>query len=121
MSRPDSPLGGLLGQLRADPARSWTIADMARTASMSPRTLARCFQQVTGTSPAAWLITQRVAMARDLLETTALPMEHVAGKAGLGSATNLRLHFAAHVGIPPSAYRKQFRQMATTREQAAKA
>ncbi len=109
MSRSDSPLGGLLEQLRRDPARQWTIGQMARAVAMSERTLARRFREETGRSPFAWLTTQRIASARDLLETTNLPMEHIAEKAGMGSATNLRLHFTASVGIPPNLYRKQFR------------
>lgn len=110
MSRSDSPLGGLLDQLRLDPARHWTIGQMAREVAMSERTLARRFREETGRSPLAWLTAQRIAAARDLLETTNLPMEHVAEKAGMGSATNLRLHFTASIGIPPNLYRKQFRR-----------
>lgn len=110
MARSDSPLSGLLNQLRRDPARHWTIGQMAREVAMSERTLARRFHEETRCSPLAWLTAQRIASARDLLETTNLSMEHIAEKAGMGSATNLRLHFTAGVGIPPNVYRKQFRQ-----------
>lgn len=118
MTRSDSQLGGLFDQLRSDPARPWTIGEMARAVAMSHRTLARCFQEEMGESPLAWLTMQRIALARDLLETTGLPIDHVAEKAGLGSATNLRLHFATHVGIPPNLYRKQFRRANTSRASA---
>ncbi len=64
----------------------------------------------TGESPLAWLTTQRLALARDLLETTKLSMEHIADRAGMGTATNLRLHFTSSLGIPPNLYRKQFRR-----------
>jgi AraC family transcriptional activator FtrA len=110
MARPDSPLGGLLDQLRRDPARQWTIRQMARAVIMSERTLARRFREETGCSPLAWLTMERIASARDLLETTNLPMDHIAEKAGMGTAANLRLHFTASLGIPPNLYRKQFRQ-----------
>jgi AraC family transcriptional activator FtrA len=109
-SRPENKLAGLLDQLRADPSRSWTIDQMADAAAMSQRTLARRFQEATGTSPAAWLTLQRISVARDLLETTGLPMERIAEEVGMGTATNLRLHFVTHVGIPPNLYRKQFRR-----------
>ena len=111
LTRSDSPLGSLLDRFRADPARPWTIGQMARTVAMSRRTLARRFREETGHSPLGWLTTQRIALARDLLETTDLPMERIAEKAGLGSATNLRLHFTAQVGIPPNLHRKQFRRV----------
>jgi AraC family transcriptional regulator, transcriptional activator FtrA len=110
MAQPDTQLGRLLDQLRSDPARPWTIGQMARMAAMSHRTLARRFREDTGESPMAWLILQRIAMARDLLETTDWAMERIAEQAGMGSATNLRLHFTARIGIPPNLYRKQFRR-----------
>lgn len=115
MARSDSPLGGLLDRLRSDPAEPWTIGQMARAVAMSERTLARRFREETGLSPLAWLTMQRIAVARDLLETTSLPMEHIADRAGMGSATNLRLHFTTNVGIPPNLYRKQFRRTDTPR------
>lgn len=108
----DSALGSLLDRLRSNPAEPWTIERMARTAAMSERTLARRFREETGESPLAWLTEQRLGLARDLLETTNLSMEHIADKAGMGSATNLRLHFTSSVGIPPNVYRKQFRRAA---------
>lgn len=113
LTGPDSPLQSLLDQLRRDPSRAWTVEQMARVAAMSERTLARRFQEELGDSPMAWLIKQRIALARELLETTSLPMERIAERAGLGSATNLRLHFTAQLGIPPNLYRKQFRRADT--------
>jgi len=77
---------------------------------MSERILARRIREETGESPLAWLTAQRLAMARDLLETTSLSMEHIADRAGMGTATNPRLHCTSSVGIPPNLYRKQFRR-----------
>lgn len=114
MPQPDSRLAGLLDLLRRDPAQPWTVAHMARTVAMSRRTLARRFNAETGHSPLAWLTLQRIAVARDLLETTALPVERVADETGMGSAANLRLHFTRHVGIPPNVYRQQFRRSTAT-------
>lgn len=107
-----SHLAALLDRIRADPARAWTIASMADAAVMSRRTFARRFHEATGTTPGAWLIAQRVEAARALLETTSLPVEQVAQASGLGSAANLRQHFAAQLGIPPHLYRKQFQRRA---------
>jgi AraC family transcriptional regulator, transcriptional activator FtrA len=49
-----------------------------------------------------------VQHARQLLETTSLPVDHVAEAAGLGSPANFRRHFTAAVGVPPSSYRRTF-------------
>ena len=109
LERSESALAKLLGRLQADPAAPWTVRRMAREAGMSERTLARRFRDETGDSPLGWLTKTRVALARQLLETTDLSMERLADQAGLGSATNMRLHFTSIVGIPPNLYRKQFR------------
>lgn len=108
--RPESQLSSLLDRMRAAPARSWAIAEMAEAAAMSQRTFVRRFREATGASPGAWLTEQRLMVARELLETTDLPMDRIADTAGIGTATNLRLYFTSHVGIPPSLYRKQFRR-----------
>lgn len=107
-----SQLATLLDRVRAEPARAWSIATMAEQAIMSRRTLARRFQEATGMTPGAWLTAQRVEAARTLLETSRLSIEQVAAASGLGSAANLRQHFAAQIGIPPALYRKQFQRRA---------
>jgi AraC-like DNA-binding protein len=52
---------------------------------------------------------QRVALARRLLETTDLPVERVAADAGFGTATSMRLHLHAAIGVSPLAYRRTYR------------
>jgi transcriptional regulator GlxA family with amidase domain len=81
---------------------------MARHAAMSVRTFSRRFADEVGVSPSRWLTQQRVDRARVLLETTDLPVDHIAERVGLGTAASLRLHMTAAVGVPPSAYRRTF-------------
>jgi len=64
--------------------------------------------QVLGGIAGAWLIEQRVNHARDLLETTTLPVDDVARRAGLGTGASLRQHMRATVGVSPGAYRRTF-------------
>lgn len=116
--RRESLLASLLDRVRATPARAWTIADMAEGAAMSQRTFVRRFREATGVSPGAWVMEQRLAIARDLLETTALSMDRIAEDSGIGTATNLRLYFTTYLGIPPTLYRKQFRREALRVESA---
>ena len=56
----------------------------------------------------AWLTAQRVARARQLLETTDLTIDAVASRSGLGSAANLRSRLREAVGVSPSSYRSRF-------------
>ncbi|WP_018333196.1 GlxA family transcriptional regulator [Actinomycetospora chiangmaiensis] len=85
------------------------VATLAGHARMSTRTFARRFRAETGTSPHAWVLAQRVAHARHLLESTDLPVDRVATEAGLGTTSSLRAHLAADVGLSPVAYRRTYR------------
>ena len=82
---------------------------MAAHASMTKRTFSRHFVAETGVTPLQWLIAQRVDRARTLLETSDLPVERIATEAGFGSATLLRHHLHAILGITPQTYRRTFR------------
>ena len=75
---------------------------------MSPRTFARRFREVTGTTPHQWLTGQRVQLAQQLLETTDHPVEHIAVECGFGTPANLRLHFQRLVKTSPAQYRRTF-------------
>ncbi|QJW36382.1 helix-turn-helix domain-containing protein [Cellulosimicrobium protaetiae] len=86
-----------------------TVRDLARRAVTSERTFARAFVAQTGTTPLAWLTSQRVAHAQALLEESTLDLEEVARRCGFGSAALLRHHFRRAVGITPTEYRQTFR------------
>nr|WP_042180409.1 helix-turn-helix domain-containing protein [Kibdelosporangium sp. MJ126-NF4]CEL14381.1 Transcriptional regulator, AraC family [Kibdelosporangium sp. MJ126-NF4]CTQ88746.1 Transcriptional regulator, AraC family [Kibdelosporangium sp. MJ126-NF4] len=122
IEHPD-PTGGDAGDLaptlrwmRDNLATPMSLGDIAANATMSTRTLSRRFRAQTGTTPLRWLLDQRLHRARELLETTDLPVERIAGETGFGSAESLRVHFTEHVGTSPRAYRSTFRgDSATTR------
>jgi transcriptional regulator GlxA family with amidase domain len=93
--------------------RPLTLTDLARHAGVSVRTLTRRFHAESGVSPLQWLLHQRVERARELLETTRLPMDQVARACGLGTADSLRKHLVRRTGLTPSAYRSAFGRPAT--------
>lgn len=100
------------------PTRAWALqhldtpldlATLADHARMSVRTFSRRFRAETGMPPGTWLTQQRIEHARHLLETTDLPVDAVAERAGLGTGASLRQHMRAALGVSPLAYRKTFR------------
>lgn len=109
-----SRLEPLLDAMRADLAGDYTVARLAEMAGMGSRTFLRRFEAATGTTPAKWLLLQRLSKAKDLLETSRLGIDTIAETSGLGSAANLRHHFRQQFSTTPATYRERFGAPAIT-------
>ncbi|MBR7832748.1 transcriptional regulator FtrA [Actinospica durhamensis] len=90
----------------ADPI---SVSQMAAIARMSTRSYMRHFARTTGTSPLRWLVNQRLAAARAMLETGDGSIEQVGAAVGFADPATFRHHFTRAVGTAPSAYRRTFR------------
>jgi transcriptional regulator GlxA family with amidase domain len=86
-----------------------SLADLAGHARMSVRTFTRRFREETGASPSRWLLDQRLALVRRLLESTDDPVDRVATAAGFGTSASLRAHLRSAIGVSPLEYRRTFR------------
>ncbi len=84
------------------------LETLSEQGHMSVRTLTRHFHEELGMPPKRWLLTRRVVRARELLETTALPVAAIANRCGFPSAASLRSHFADLFMTTPSEYRSTF-------------
>ncbi|GJF34228.1 AraC family transcriptional regulator [Kitasatospora sp. NE20-6] len=104
----DSSLAGTRAWALEHLCEPLTVAGLAAHAHMSTRTFARRFTAETGVTPLAWLLTARLDHARELLEHSDLGIDRVAERSGLGSPSNLRLHFRRALGTSPGAYRRAF-------------
>ena len=85
-----------------------TIDSMAELAGLSPRHFARLFAKDVQMTPMAFLQGARIDRARQLLETTDLPLKTVAFHAGFGSVRHMRALFTEKLGLNPTQYRQQF-------------
>ena len=101
-------LAALFDWARRHLAEELPLERLADQAGMSLRTFLRRFREATGTTPAEWLVGERLALARELLETTALPVERIATECGFGSADTLRHHFRRRLATSPARYRAGF-------------
>ncbi|OZI57802.1 transcriptional regulator FtrA [Bordetella genomosp. 1] len=111
----------LMDWMRQHSAEAHTLRSLADRAAMSPRTLQRQFHDATGMAPYEWLVRERVAAAREMLEApTPLPIGRIAELAGFGSEESLRRHFRRIVLTSPSAYREQFGHAAVAQRHAAR-
>jgi transcriptional regulator GlxA family with amidase domain len=86
-----------------------TLAQLARHAHMSERTFGRRFRAETGLTARQWIIGRRLDRARHLLESSTMSIEQIAADIGFATATSLRQHMNAELGVSPLAYRRTFR------------
>jgi AraC family transcriptional activator FtrA len=101
-------LAKLLDWIRIHLAAQHTIESLAERGSMSARTLQREFKATTGLAPYTWIVRERIARAKELLETTGLTAQSIAERVGIGSIESFRHHFRALVGTTPTRYRARF-------------
>jgi len=96
--------------ISAEPARHWTLAELAAIACSSERHLARLFREHAGTQAVDYLHSLRIALARELLSQSDLDLERVAQRAGFGSARQMRRVWQKFEPLPPTHWRAQHRE-----------
>lgn len=77
-------------RLMHEPARRYTLEELAEIASMSPRHLTRLFRQTTGISVHDYATRIRLELARTLLHDPTQTMEAIAIRCGFDSARQFR-------------------------------
>lgn len=87
---------------------TFTVERMAGVANMSARHFARLFAREVNMTPMEFLQSARIDCARNLLETSDLPLKTVAYKSGFGSVRHMRFLFGEKLGLTPAQYREQF-------------
>jgi transcriptional regulator GlxA family with amidase domain len=92
--------------IRAHLDRPFQLTELAKAVATSPRTLNRRFHAVVGTSPLRFARRIRGDVARNLLETTTLAVDDVAGRVGYSDVPAFRRLFRRHAGVTPGAARR---------------
>jgi AraC-like DNA-binding protein len=103
----DARLALALRQLHADPARPWTMAQLAQQAALSRSAFFDRFTRAVGLPPMEYLLAWRMALAKNLLEHHDLAIAEVAQRVGYGSASTFSTAFSRHVGLPPGRYARR--------------
>lgn len=86
-----------------------SIAQLAEFLDTSSRNLNRRFKEATGYSPQAYLQSQRIARARDLLRSSNLSVSEIAWRVGLQDTSYFSKLFRQHCDMPPLRYRSAVR------------
>jgi AraC-like DNA-binding protein len=83
------------------------VVDIAKECGMSRQYFIKAFKTTVGCAPYQWLQRQRVDLAKDMLANTRLPISDIALKCGFADQSHLTRVFAALIGVPPAAWRRQ--------------
>lgn len=103
----DARLAAALRSMHEAPARSWTVAELAKEAALSRSGFFERFSRAVGTAPMEYLLAWRMALAKDLLRRGAGGIAEVAARVGYSSASTFSVAFARHVGVPPARYARE--------------
>ena len=82
------------------------MPEMAARLGVTDRHLRRIFVKAHGVTPIAWLTTQRLLMAKQLLTDTALPVQQVALATGYASLRRFNAAFVEHYRMNPTRLRQ---------------
>lgn len=91
------------------PAQPWTVHALAKEAALSRSTFFERFSRAVGQPPMEYLLTWRMALARNLLARHGAAVAEVAEQVGYSSASTFSTAFSRHVGQPPGRYARQER------------
>lgn len=102
-------LQSLCNVVNDDLQHNWSLAELAKQAGLSKRTLSAKFRAAFGMTVFDYLKQQRLAFARDALVHQRLTVSEAAYRVGYESPANFATAFRRYYGIAPSACRRQGR------------
>ena len=103
----DARIAPAIRQMHGQVARSWTVAQLAKTAALSRSTFFERFTRTVGLPPMEYLLAWRMAVAKDLIRRHDVGLAEVAERVGYSSASTFSTAFSRHVGQPPSRYARE--------------
>lgn len=102
----DPAVAAALACVHRDPARPWTVAELARAGSVSRTALAERFKKAVGQSPYEYLTAWRIELAAKRLRQGGETLTAIAHSVGYGSDSALSTAFKRVMGTSPRDYRE---------------
>lgn len=111
----DPAVGRALAELHQQPARAWTLDELAQKAGLSRSTLTDRFARYLGQGPMAYLADWRLELAAESLRTTSRSVLQIAGDVGYDSEAAFNRAFKRRFATPPARYRRTLREESTSK------
>ena len=103
----DPVIGQALALLHKEPAKPWTISNLARRVGLSRTRLAERFRHFLGESPMAYLAQWRLKLGAEILQATEDSVAEVAAAVGYGSEAAFNRAFKREFDCPPAQFRRK--------------
>lgn len=103
----DLRVARVLKAVKAEPARRFTVKDLAKLAGASRACFVRLFRAATGESPQRWLRARRLEQAAQLLLRGDERLATIAARVGYASEFALSRAFKRKYGVAPALFRQQ--------------
>ena len=100
----DGRLSAAIRRMHEAPQRDWTIEQLANEAGLSRSVFFERFRREVGVPPMEYLLSWRMALAKNLLRRREGGIKEIAQRVGYGSASAFSVAFARFVGMPPTRY-----------------
>jgi AraC-like DNA-binding protein len=100
----DKQMGAAIGAIHADPARRWSLSELAAHAGMSRSSFALKFKQTVGSAPMDYLTRWRMLLAGDRLAHSGDPISVIALSLGYESESAFSTAFKRVMGQAPRRY-----------------
>lgn len=100
----DERLAAAIRAIHARPAHSWTVAELAKAAALSRSAFFVRFRETVGVAPMVYLLTWRMALAKNLLSNKSMTVAEIAERVGYRSASAFSVAFRRYTGLSPVKY-----------------
>jgi len=103
----DGRLAAAIRRMHESPTLPWTVAQLAKEAALSRSAFFERFNRAVGVAPMEYLLSWRMALAKNLLRRNEVGVAEVAERVGYSSASTFSVAFTRHVGLPPGQYARR--------------
>lgn len=102
----DRQIGPALTVIHREPARDWTVAELAREVAMSRSAFSARFTELVGEPPMHYVARWRMQVAHTWLTDERAGVAEIAERLGYQSEAAFRRAFKKFTGVPPGAVRR---------------
>jgi AraC-like DNA-binding protein len=103
----DARLVMALRKMHESPAASWTVAQLSKEAGLSRSTFFERFSRAVGVAPMEYLLSWRMALAKNLLRRNEASIGEIAERVGYSSQSTFTVAFTRLVGLPPTRFARE--------------